>query len=498
MDSKTDQQAQNPPEPALGSTDPADTTKSTGGLSQQFYAPPPGPPPGQPDATPQHPVPTADAQLPPYYPPPPQQEILPEYTPLNPPHDPPQSTVSVATNNEFEPGPPLPERPLKQDVIEQFPLNPQPESNLVAPPLPERPPQRSPISFTDDDPSNPIHYTRDPHKLVVYLVPFPKPVLKGVDASKIPDRFLIYTPPPPPLSKPAEGVKEGKVHKLQRKWQDEVREAKMSTAKTKSWKGLKSMATRGISTAMSYTKTSSLEFLNRAGGEDGSPKDAHANDGVTEEDTTHKTIGLEEMVLIYPPSFGASQDQVRTEFVNTMMRSKSKAQRDAVIATGLLPVTAAIDIAATLIWPFGGLLEIDSVWAYSSIRGAKTARSVTKRLTSSVETDNSTPSEKNTLHLVFTPSPRLELLRDYLANQCHQRNSSLFKSIGVPPTESNILEAIGWAPSQTGGQTRNWEDEQWEITEVKEDLKSVMRKGAREWDKWCKAFVKDPETALKK
>ena len=44
-----------------------------------------------------------------------------------------------------------------------------------------------------------------------------------------------------------------------------------------------------------------------------------------------------------------------------MMQSKTKAQRDAVIATGLMPVSFAIDVLATVIWPFDGLLEIDSV-----------------------------------------------------------------------------------------------------------------------------------------
>lgn len=58
-----------------------------------------------------------------------------------------------------------------------------------------------------------------------------------------------------------------------------------------------------------------------------------------------------------------------------MMHSKTKAQRDAVIATGLMPVSFAIDVLAVVILSFGGLLEIDSVWVYSSIRGAKTARS---------------------------------------------------------------------------------------------------------------------------
>ena len=44
-----------------------------------------------------------------------------------------------------------------------------------------------------------------------------------------------------------------------------------------------------------------------------------------------------------------------------MMQSKTKAQRDAVIATGLMPVSFAIDVLAVVISSFGGLLEIDSV-----------------------------------------------------------------------------------------------------------------------------------------
>lgn len=37
-----------------------------------------------------------------------------------------------------------------------------------------------------------------------------------------------------------------------------------------------------------------------------------------------------------------------------MMRTKTKAQRDSMIATGLLPVAGAIDVLATIVWPFGG------------------------------------------------------------------------------------------------------------------------------------------------
>jgi hypothetical protein len=247
--------------------------------------------------------------------------------------------------------------------------------------------------------------------------------------------------------------------------------------------------------------TSSLDFLNRVPGDklakDGSKSpDPHSEGTIQETNETRKTVGLEEMVLVYPSSVPGDEAQIREQFVSTMMRAKSKAQKDAVIATGLIPVSAAIDICATLIWPFGGLLEIDAVWAYSSIRGAKTARSVTKRLHSSSPTDSEHDDHK--LKLTFTPSPRLDVLRQYLAAECHKRDPKLFKSEGPAPTESEVLEAIGWSPSQNGGETRNWEDEQWEVNEVKDDLRETMGKGGKEWEKWCKAYEKDPEKALKK
>ena len=360
------------------------------------------------------------------------------------------------------------------------------------------------MNFGDDDPSSPIHYTRDPHKLVAYLVPFPKPVIKGVAPTSIPDRFLIYTPPPPPLSAPAEGEKEDKFHKVQRKWQNEVRAAKTSDAKTASWKGVKSKATKGISWAIGKTTSSNLDFVNRIPGAKLDSHDKHTEDGVNEGDTTHKTVGLEEMVLIYPSSYAAPPDQVKAEFINTMMRTKSKAQRDSIIATGLLPVSGAIDLLATVVWPFGGLLEVDGVWAYSSIRGAKTARSVTKRLTSSTQsgTTHAQSEEQemagDKLRLTFTQSSRLEVLDRYLMARCRDYDHRHFPSTEVAPTESEVLAAIGWAPSQTGGAGKNWEDEQWETEEVKEDMRNTLGKASKEWDKWCKVFAKDPEKALKK
>ena len=105
--------------------------------------------------------------------------------------------------------------------------------------------------------------------------------------------------------------------------------------------------------------------------------------------------------------------------------------------------------------------------------------------------------EGDNLQLIFQQDPRMEVLYRYLCTKCTARNPHFFPSRGTGTTESEVLEAIGWAPSQTGGET-NWEDEQWETNEVKDDLKNVMSKGAKEWDRWCKSFSDDPVKALKK
>ena len=203
------------------------------------------------------------------------------------------------------------------------------------------------------------------------------------------------------------------------------------------------------------------------------------------------------MLFIFPPTMSLTPEQMREEFVNTMLRTKSKATRDSVIATGLLPISFGIDILAG---PIGGLGEINSVWAYASIRGAKTARNVTKRLASSVpsESGEHVDLDKETLTITFVPSPRLEILRRYLDAECNRVDPKLFPSYKTPPTDSNVLEAIGWSPHQSGGETRNWEDEQWEMAEVKDDLKLVMHKGAKEWRSWCRDYEKNPEKNISK
>lgn len=388
--------------------------------------------------------------------------------------------------------PPFQAQQLQHDPTQQGNQSSYPSTSL--PPPPQRIKQTFP---EDDDPANPIHYVRDPTRLIAYLVPFPKPTYGTTGPTEVPSRFMIWTPPPPPLQKPAEGEKEGKLHKVQRKWQEEIRSAKTSTAKTASWKGVKSKATKGISWAVDRTTNSNLDFLGRV---DPMNSDSEHEPGNPSTTTTKKTVPVSEMLLIYPPAIPLNNEQMREEFVNTMLRTKSKAQRDTVIATGLMPVAFGIDILATLVWPFGGLGEIDTVWAASSFRGAKTARSVTKRLSSAFETENphDDAANDNQLMLNFVHSQRIEVLTRYLEAECHKADAKLFPSYHTSPTESNVLEAVGWSPSSVGGETKNWEDEQWEMSEVKDDIKLTFSKAAKEWKKWCLLLEKNPEKAAKK
>ena len=212
-----------------------------------------------------------------YYPPPPSHPAQqPEHAALQPQqqnvaYPPPTSHLqgqpepgqtAAASQEHHLPEPPLPPRPGNFDVeaqqVQQAPAY-HPADYAGQSPFQtgqqfQLPPQRHKQTFAEDDnPSNPAHFIRDPHKLIGYLVLFPRHQLHTVNPEDIPIRFMIYTPPPPPLQRPGEGAKEAKLHKVQRKWQEEVRSAKTSDAKVASWKGVKSRATKGINWAMNVS-----------------------------------------------------------------------------------------------------------------------------------------------------------------------------------------------------------------------------------------------------
>ena len=95
------------------------------------------------------------------------------------------------------------------------------------------------------------------------------------------------------------------------------------------------------------------------------------------------------------------------------------------------------------------------------------------------------------------PSPRAEVLREYLAERCAEQDHRVFAAPQHRETEDNVLEAIGWHPS---GQyeEKNWEDEAWEHTQVSDDVRDTLKKAAKAWDHWVKAYGKNPAKAAQK
>lgn len=170
---------------------------------------------------------------------------------------------------------------------------------------------------------------------------------------------MIYTPPHPHLLKP-EG-KEGKRHKAKRLIQQEVKKAKLYEGKTMCIKGLHYKAVRGCDRAIAHISNPDIQFLTRI---------------------PRKQIA--ELVLIHPEFVLAGEQRgpqdVHGEFTAHLARTKAKARKHSAISSALFIPSLVIDTLAAVIWPFGGLAEIDGVWMYASIKGYLTARSVTKRL----------------------------------------------------------------------------------------------------------------------
>ncbi|KAF7196157.1 hypothetical protein HII31_02558 [Pseudocercospora fuligena] len=383
----------------------------------------------------------------------------------------------------------------------------------------EKPPQRStPADHAQEaTTTSPIPYMRDLQKVIGYLVPFPEPQLSESAPKEhdVPQRFMVYTPPHPPFLTKPEGEskterwrKEGITHFCRRKWFEELREAKMRTpknGKTTKFKRLKWRATKGTDWGIDKTKSSNLEFLNRI---------ARMQDAANEiaEDVYRKTASPEEITLLFPPGLvmdvdGPGGEFLRDEFIASLGRTKKRATRDSIIAALLFPPAIVIDTLAVPVWPFGGLAEIDAVWFYASFRGAKTSRRITKRLeipdteisyTSVSKKD--VKKRKNELRLDFTPSQGVDILQRYLAAKCHEHDGKLFPEYVPPPSETHILEAIGWTHSDDIGDGRplDWEDKQWELKQMKDDLDRTFTKAAKEWAKWCKRWEKNPEKAVKK
>ncbi|PBP19740.1 hypothetical protein BUE80_DR009389 [Diplocarpon rosae] len=392
--------------------------------------------------------------------------------------------VAVAEKEKELPPPPLPARPSSQ------PPDAAPVHDPKAPPeLPARKKavpseQRSavpPAVHEAKKERGSLKYTRDPQTLMAYLIPLPKPTYSA-NEEILPERFLVYTPPQPHLLKPAEGVKEPKKNWCKRKLQGEVQKAEKYDGKTLSWRGLHSKTTKAVVWALHRIKATDIVFLGRIRNKD-----------------------VDEIVLVYPSWATQTIPEVHSEFIARVDRAKKRASKEAAISTILLPITLVIDTIAVVIWPFGGLFEVDAVWAYASIKGWNTSRVITKRLGLRESRFGKYGGTERDLRLRFHEDAQVDVLRRSLADACHKRNPQMFPSAGVPPTDTEIRNAIGWTPlvrGSTGGARvegeMGWDDEEWQKAAFGADFRATMERGAISWGHWCKKFEKKPEKMLKK
>lgn len=331
-------------------------------------------------------------------------------------------------------------------------------SSQAPPPLPPR---------RHHDKTSSTPFTRSPHKLTAYLIPFPKPNLPGVPPETIPDRYLLYTPPHPQLIRPPLGAKEPIAQKLQRKFQHHLREAKTSAPEKGSWRSIRGKITRGVDWGISQTQSSNLDFLNRI------PRNKKSQEP------------LQELLILHPPSVLPTY-HLRTAFLDTLHRARRKAQRSAVLATGLLPFTMVVVIFV----PVPGPIEVNTAWSYFSLRGARTARSVSKQL-----------HDDKGMQLSFKESEGLRVLERYLYARCHEVDPNLWPRYDGCPSEGQVLDGLGWKPPVRGVEgdgLKGWEDELWEIEVAKDDLKRVCKKGAKEWEKWIETFERKPKKAARR
>lgn len=221
--------------------------------------------------------------------------------------------------------------------------------------------------------------------------------------------------------------------------------------------------------------------------------------------SAHHFIEVDKIILVFPTSVTHTIPDIRDEFVAQIARTKRRAAKESAISTFLLPVALIIDTLAAVIWPFGGLFEIDAVWWYAATKGWHTSRKITKRLGNRESMFKQYGGTDRDLFLRFHQDPDVDVLRRYVAEACHKKNPAMFDSVGVPPTETEVANAIGWKPivrGKTGGKKEEvetrWADEEWQrVVFVADDLKAVAEKASRSWEHWGKKFEKQPDKALK-
>lgn len=404
-----------------------------------------------------------------------------------------------------------------------FPENPFDNGNEKPPALPSRCLSSLTRQAPPLYPAQSLVFQRFKDHVMAYMVALPQPLGPNGQPVDVPQRYMLYLPPAPDLLKPSpsSGMKERKRDKCVRRWQAEVRKAKTHSGSVVSLSGLYCATVRGAVYCLSLIQRSELTFLSRL---------------------PRKT--LQELCFVHAAGEGPAGrrrfELVKEEF----QRNKHIAKRDFWIGAVVLPFAQGVDIAIPI---GGGFSEVTSVWMIVTGSAWKTASGMLQRLVfqeqdvemsdadgrtvavtgeSLHSTDNASEcfddgggmcaaneqpenpeagktsrwkkakAQKPPIETKFRSSTSLDELSHYIQAACHARNPNAFPDVGQPSTEERVLTSIGWAPDDRESEDRE-ADAEWQIRKATEDLKIVVAKAAKTWDKFCMVSMQDPEKALR-
>lgn len=223
-------------------------------------------------------------------------------------------------------------------------------------------PQNEPVNPENSEPrqnfrSNFIPYRRDLETVVAYLIPLPRPTVRGAPINNMPSRYFLYTPPLPHLLKPTDHHTESYIHKLSRHWQQNLRVATSNAHKPAfTAKGLHSRVTRRTVRSLDKFKSDNTAFISRV-----------------HPDT------VKHLILIHPSGLIGSQtlQEVLQTFCGQVHESKQEVKRQSILRAIILLPTLAIDTAAIF---FGGLAEGEGIWMQSSISQYRRARTLSRKM----------------------------------------------------------------------------------------------------------------------
>lgn len=195
----------------------------------------------------------------------------------------------------------------------------------------------------------------------LFAIPFPKPV-SGQQTSL---KFLLYTFPRAIYEKPGidpttgKSGKEKLVKKVERKWQEEVKEAEEikrgEVQDPSTWKKIKGFAARGASGVIKAIPDNLIEVLGRL-----PPQNKLGNVTIIHPD-----------VRDTPPWIPVSQlkpDEMKRELVEMLTQTGKKARSLTFISGAMLPVTLAVDVLVII--PLF-LFEINMAYFALQANGAK-------------------------------------------------------------------------------------------------------------------------------